>query len=211
MTPLPLMPYQVQGADFLANRDRAGLHDEKTLRVSIEWANRLVMRKINPLPSQADLVDLFYYDPNTGLLAWRGKASRKHHPGRIAGTLHHSGYLQVRVAGTIYLAHRLIWKRQTGREPIEVDHRNGVRDDNRWSNLRDATRSMNMVNRAAPNHHRGVHWMPARQKFGAQIKAEGTHLWIGSFDTAEEACAAYRAKAAELHLDFARRGACSCL
>lgn len=30
MTPLNLMPYQVQGADFLANRDRAGLHDEKT-------------------------------------------------------------------------------------------------------------------------------------------------------------------------------------
>lgn len=28
MTPLQLMPYQVQGADFLANRDRAGLHDE---------------------------------------------------------------------------------------------------------------------------------------------------------------------------------------
>ena len=28
MTPLSLMPYQVQGADFLANRDRAGLHDE---------------------------------------------------------------------------------------------------------------------------------------------------------------------------------------
>lgn len=168
------------------------------------------MRRRLPLPAQAILVELFDYDPESGELCWRGKASRKHHPGMAAGTLHHSGYLQVAIDGTIYMAHRLIWKRQTGRDPFpEVDHRNGVRSDNRWRNLREATSSQQNMNKITPNAHRGVHWAAAHRRFGAQIKANGERRWLGLFDTAEEACAAYRKAAARLHGDFAK-AKCAC-
>jgi hypothetical protein len=115
------------------------------------------------------------------------------------------------VEGTLFMTHRIIWKRQTGAEPIEVDHWNGVRDDNRWGNLREATRSQQNMNKATPNHHRGVHFIAANKKFGAQIKAHGQHLWLGCFVTPEEACLAYRLKAAELHQEFSKEGRCSCL
>lgn len=167
--------------------------------------------KTIPLPGQAVLRALFDYNPETGVLTWRGKGSRKLLPGAVAGTLHHSGYVQVRIEGVIYLAHRLIWKRQTGQDPVgELDHRNGVRSDNRWTNLRPSTSSQNKVNRPALNAHRGVHFVASRGKFGAQIKIERKHSWLGLFDAPEAACAAYHEASVRLHGSFARKGTCAC-
>ena len=150
---------------------------------------------------------------DTGLLLWaeRPWVRSKVYPGDIAGTLHHSGYVQVHCGGALFMGHRLIWKRQTGVDPVdEIDHFNGVRSDNRWGNLREATKSQQNTNRITPNYHRGVHFIPRMNKYGAQIKANGAHLWLGCFDVPEDACLAYRIKARELHQDFARAGRCSC-
>lgn len=168
--------------------------------------------KTNPLPSQAELRGLFTYDPLTGLLYWRVRPSFKsrRQAGEEAGTLHHSGYVQVGLAGTIYMAHRLIWKLMRGDDPIEVDHHNGVRSDNRWLNLREATRSQQGMNKPTPNYHRGVHFMARNGKFGAQIKVDCEHRWLGSFDTPDAACAAFRRAAAGLHGAFYRPGPCGC-
>ena len=166
-----------------------------------------------PLPDQETLVRLFDYDPETGVLTWRVRpaVNSRLHPGDLAGTLHHSGYIQVGVDGVIYLAHRLIWKRQTGCDPDpEVDHRNRVRNDNRWANLREATVSEQLVNRLTGNYHRGVHLIAKSGKFGAQIKVDRHHIWLGVHDTPEAACRVYRVTSALLHGEFAPPGGCSC-
>jgi len=58
------------------------------------------------------------------------------------------GYLDVKSKGLGRVKlHRLAWLLQTGSWPSnEIDHINGVRDDNRWSNLRDVSRAVNMQN-----------------------------------------------------------------
>lgn len=169
------------------------------------------MALIIPLPEQALLRQLFDYDPISGRLRWRGKASRKHLPGLDAGALHHTGYVQVRVSGRIYLAARLIWKIQTGTDPAaEVDHRNGVRSDNRWANLREATSSQQKMNRRVRNDHRGVSYIAARGRYTAQIKVQGVVEFLGQYASPEEACAAYRARSAVLFGTFAKPGCCAC-
>lgn len=172
------------------------------------------MIRPNPLPDRDYLLRSFDYDMDSGLLLWKVRPSvrSRRRPGDEAGSLHHSGYVQIGIVGTLFLAHRLIWKRETGADPLaEIDHRNGVRNDNRWANLRAAVRSEQNMNRAARNPHKGVHFMPHRGKYGAQIKAFGEHRWLGSFDTPEAACRAYREAAAALHGEFVKPGVCGCL
>lgn len=67
-----------------------------------------------------------------------------------AGRLGSGGYRRVYLCLFDWAEHRLIWKVVTGQEPRGlVDHINGVRDDNRFENLRDVSPSVNAVNRHA--------------------------------------------------------------
>ena len=69
-----------------------------------------------------------------------------------AGTTSHGkrgGYRKITIDGKVYSAARLAWFYKTGRWPDpEIDHINRIRDDNRWENLREATRADNLANRA---------------------------------------------------------------
>ena len=63
-------------------------------------------------------------------------------PARPAGCRDADGYLVMKFEGVMFKVHRIIWKMVTGKEPVTIiDHRNTVRTDNRWANLREATRS----------------------------------------------------------------------
>lgn len=164
----------------------------------------------NPLPSRDMLLSLLSYDMDSGELCWieRPAWNSRKRAGDPAGTLHYNGAVQVKVKGRLYLAHRLIWKMQTGVDPDEIDHRNGVPSDNRWVNIREATRGQNCMNRGTRKAHKGV--FAHRGRFQAQIRANGTLEWLGYFDTPEEACAAYRKRAHEVHREFHRQGTCGC-
>lgn len=135
-----------------------------------------------------DLVrHLFLYDPLTGSIKWnQTRCGTKF--GSEAGT-EHKGYRRVKVGGHLVLAHRLAWAIYHGKWPDgEIDHINMVRTDNRIENLRDVSRSENMINRHYPkgnSRKRGV----SKHKYGWQvsISINGKRKYIGLFKTIEQA------------------------
>src|SRR5262245_14923519 len=86
------------------------------------------------VPSAERVRQLLKYSPETGELRWRvSRRGRGARLGRDAGAGHAKGYRRVSVDGRDYLVHRVIWLWMTGEWPAaQIDHRNGVRDDNRW-------------------------------------------------------------------------------
>ena len=167
-----------------------------------------------PLPPCDALGALFTYDATEGKLFWRVSPSRhsRVRAGCEAGHQAPDGYRRVGVKGWGALAvHRVIWKMATGKEPeAEVDHINGDKTDNRWRNLRAADRAENRINSRPLARHRGTYFVKSHKKWSARIERAGQVFWLGYFDTPEQACAAYRAKAVELHGTFLRSGECGC-
>jgi hypothetical protein len=144
------------------------------------------------------------YNPETGewiRLTSKGMAKAGERAGRVAG----GGYLQIGVAGRRYMAQRLAFLWMTGNWPEgDVDHANGIKLDNRWSNLRQCTRSLNVANspRRSDNlsGYKGVRLHQGSRKWQARIN----QISLGIFDTPEEAYAAYCAAAHAAFGEFAR-------
>lgn len=157
--------------------------------------------------------ELFEYDPETGVFRWRINISC-HRRGSIAGTLSLLGkrrYLVIRYEGKEYRAHRLAFLWMVGRWPeAEVDHANGVGVDNRWVNLREATKSQNAANRGAMRTNKiGLKGVIRVIRFGvakyeARIRVSGKQRHLGRFNTAYEAHQAYIVAAERTHGEFAR-------
>jgi len=162
--------------------------------------------KRTPLPSAKWLRDHFTYDPATGILRGRVRRSSKAE-GAEAGYLHSSGYRRVKLEGRDVPTHRIVWKMMTGAEPPDdIDHHNLERSDNRWENLREATRTLNRCNtRARRDNKIGLKGVSRdRTRWRAQITVGGVHHFLGNFLTPEAAHAAYSAAAERLHGPFAR-------
>jgi hypothetical protein len=110
----------------------------------------------------------------------------------------------------MYRAHRLAWLYVYGEalgEFEEIDHINGDRQDNRIGNLRRATKSQNMANMRGHSKlglPKGVSIQAKSRRFMACIMVGRRKKYLGTFDTATEAHAAYRAAAQEHHGEFAR-------
>lgn len=144
------------------------------------------------------------YDPATGALTWRrcGNAWRNGSP---VGTFNQFGYRVVRFDLVPFFVHRLIWFHVHGCWPAaQIDHINGDPADNRLCNLREATHSQNVANTRPRNGRplKGVTF--SNKRWQAQIRVDGKNLYLGRFDTAEEAHAVYAKKAREIHGEFAR-------
>lgn len=155
------------------------------------------------------LRELLGYDPATGKFIWRvnlrGRWARK---GAIAGTLRADGRRQICLDQIIYLTGPLAFLWMTGRRPTKlIDHINLDRDDDRWSNLREANHSQNGANsrdRPSGTPFKGVTWDRERQKYQGRIKINYRNLFLGRFDTPQAAHAAYVAAAKQQFGEFAR-------
>lgn len=158
-------------------------------------------------PSIARLREVLSYDPDTGRLTWRVRTSWRVQIGDEAGCAGRRGYVYVRVDGCLMRANRVIFAIHTGRWPKGlVDHQDLDPSNNRWRNLREATRTQNNANSRARNKLgiKGVY--PTNKGFVAKIGFNGRRIHLGTHKTPEAAHAAYVAKAKELFGEFARAG-----
>lgn len=141
-----------------------------------------------------------HYDPESGL--W----TRFNRPGRV-GTVH-LGYIFIHICGEKYSAHRLAWFYMTGEWPSnDIDHRDTNRSNNRWINLRLATKSQNGANRHPQrNNHSGIKGVRQMRsgRWEARIRINDKPTYLGRYDTAEEAKTAYLKVALKHFGDFAR-------
>jgi HNH endonuclease/AP2 domain len=163
------------------------------------------MTKFKPIPPVEFLKSRYSYDPVTGVLVskfgrWKSQ---------VVMQTEQQGYVVVRIDKKIFKAHRVIWKMMTGQEPPdEIDHVNNDRADNRWSNLRDATKANNQWNRKAQRSGRaglkGAQWHERDQRWYSEIRTHGDRVWLGYFETPEEAHDAYVKAARLLHGQFAK-------
>jgi hypothetical protein len=174
------------------------------------------------LPDASILNSILAYNPMTGALRWlpRDRAmfgsdrEFKRWNTRYAGqpaftAVDTHGYRHGAIFGRLHLAHRVIWKMVTGQDaPDDIDHDDGNRRNNRWSNLKDRTRQQNACNQRLRSTNKsgvnGVHWDKAQQKWRAQI---GHGNMLGSFDLLDAAVAARRAaeQALNYHPNHGRR------
>lgn len=162
-------------------------------------------------------MSLVDYEPETGLFRWKVKRNGYGggvRPGDVAGTVNSDGYVIINFSGKLWRAHRLAWLFQTGDVPekgFEIDHRNGDRSDNRWSNLREVTKAQNMWNAKRPAANvsgvKGVSWVAERSQWIARITVNGRKVHLGQFDDKQQAIAARKAAEAKYHGEFARKAA----
>jgi hypothetical protein len=97
--------------------------------------------------TQAELKHSLSYNPETGLFTWNVNSGKKGKIGKIAGCKRKDGYVLIGINGKQPLAHCLAWLYMEGYWPeYQIDHKNGIRDDNRWKNLRHVTRVCNLQN-----------------------------------------------------------------
>ncbi|CAB5079604.1 putative NHN endonuclease [uncultured Caudovirales phage] len=160
-----------------------------------------------------DLRQVLNYDPATGVFTWKVTNSNRAVAGSVAGTLRVASetlvYRQIRIDGVSHRAHRLAWLYMTGEWPKDVvDHVNGNGTDNRWVNIREATKSQNQFNRRASRNNtsgrKGVVFLKDRNRWRALIWVNDQPRYLGNFYTYEAAVAARSAAERQLHGAFAR-------
>ena len=174
------------------------------------------------LPSPEVLRQLLDYDPETGVLTWRerpveffrdteGRTAEhacanwnSRYSGKPAFTSLTAGYPSGSIFKHSLYGHRVIWALMTGEWPEVIDHADGDKINNRWSNLRNGTQSDNMKNlpmRASnKSGHCGVFWDERRNAWIAYIGSNGRR-YLGQFERYADAVSARVAAEKDLNFD----------
>ncbi len=145
--------------------------------------------------TQSRLKELLDYNPDTGVFVWREWRGGTAFKGSVAGRPDSKGRIQVMVDGASYFAHRLAWLFVNGKFPPEhIDHINRDVSDNRIQNLRLASNIENGQNRNKhPRNTSGVSGVSFHKKTGkwqAKITFSGKTIYLGVYESIEEAAAA---------------------
>jgi hypothetical protein len=151
-------------------------------------------------PTVERLRECLNYDPVSGIFTWKISTGSRGRAGVVAGTVNKKGRVSISVDGARFLGHRLAFAIYYGRWPQgQIDHKFGQEAGNGIANLREVTNRTNSENQrsARRSNKLGVQGVcidnnfKSRTKYRANLKIDGRQTHLGSFDTAEEAHAAY--------------------
>ena len=168
----------------------------------------MTIKAIDP----ARVRELFTYDPSTGVLRWAKPQSNRVKVGDVAGCIKSSGaghqYWVVKFDDVQYRRARVVWAFVHGVDPgAEVDHRDRDTLNDRISNLREATRTQNALNRVSPKSvypHLPQRVRPKRRRgkhvgYIARATIDGRRRDFGPYASPEEASQAVEAAIAHAH------------
>lgn len=155
------------------------------------------------------------YNPETGEFRWkvvRRSAHGRTKVGGIAGFVRADGYVFIGVDGKAHMAQRLAWLWVTGEWPAgPIDHINRERADNRWVNLRSATKAENNRNKSRRSDNlsgvTGVSYDAERAKWTARLRVGGKYLMLGRFARFDDAIAARLDAERKHYAEFAPQAA----
>lgn len=155
--------------------------------------------------TKEDVVSLFEY--KDGKL-FRKINSSNQKAGNESGWVKNDGYRAVRFKNKDVLVHRLIFFVHYEFMPVQVDHINGDKTDNRIENLRQASASQNNYNQKISKKNKSgcknVSWNKTRNKWVVRVKYEKVKLkqwYVDDFEFAELLATEAREK---FHGKFAR-------
>lgn len=145
---------------------------------------------------------MFSYSENTGFFTRLALNNF-----RPVGCFDKDGYLIITIKAKKYFAHRLAWMYVYGDFPSSfIDHRNGIKNDNKIKNLRSATASQNQYNTVKKSNNtsnaKGVFWQKDKKRWRARCFINGSNKHLGYFQNINDASAAYQAFAKANHGEF---------
>ena len=160
--------------------------------------------------TQERLKELLKYDPETGLFTWRSDRGANRLKGKVAGSPDTDGYTIIGIDDRPRKAHRLVFLYVFGSCPPIVDHIDGIRVNNRLTNLRGCSRRENTYNRHLCKRNKtgfvGVQYRPSQSTVNPYCAAISytcnglkKTMYLGTFATAVEASDAYKCMKAKLH------------
>ncbi len=163
-----------------------------------------------PLFSPEYLRNILSYDPASGEFRWKDRPNIRpslnaRMKGQVTRAIDKStGYQRINIDWRLFYAHHIAWFYVYGIWPkAQIDHRDGVRSNNKIENLREATHAENHQNRSVninnTSGHPGVGWYKAQKKWSASVMLSGKSYHAGYFDKIEDAILAREALKAELH------------
>lgn len=168
------------------------------------------MQKLNKL-----IRSRFYYEPDTGILYFRERVFKNPSPrnkqwntrfaGKEAGFLNTNGYLRVSLEGKQYYIHQIAFMIMKDYIPEEVDHKDLNKQNNKWSNLREATRAKNLQNNFKRKNNKtklkGVSWSKSNNCWRMDI-TYNKQKFYSYHPTKQKAYQAYCEMSAKLHKEF---------
>jgi len=154
------------------------------------------------------LKSILHYDPDTGIFTRLVYKSSSAKTGCIAGYLTKSGYICITIDYKRYYSHRLAWLYMTGVWPKhQIDHADGVKRNNIFSNLREATNSENGMNKPMQSNNTsgyiGVYFNKINKNWNSRISLNKKQIHLGCFNTPEEAHKAYLEATKKYFCEFA--------
>lgn len=148
------------------------------------------------------------YSKDDGLFLWTLPTSKRVSVGKEAGRVNSSGHIGIGIFGERWQAHRLAIAFVEGylNGDLEVDHKDQNPKNNRYDNLRVATRQQNSFNRGTPNHNssglKGVSFHQGSGKWEGYVHLNGKKYYLGLFEDKETCEKAVTEKRKELHGEF---------
>jgi len=135
--------------------------------------------------TQVKLKELLHYDPNTGDFTWKYRLHGLP-VGVIAGTINSDGYGRIKINGFEYATAILANLYMEGFIPEnQMDHKNRIRHDDRWDNLREASRQCQVRNRGLFKRNKskiaGVLRHKKNNNWVARICVNYNQMHLGSF------------------------------